>query len=164
MPDTANDQFLQYLHMKVQETLNGFANALMKRDPAELVNHFGMDAGLVVYGTGPNEKFTRGLVEILNLQFSDWSQTHPTSISFDSFSLSFVDGTPSFADDMVVLVAGDMTIHANSDGETRAFPARFTCVVKYNGGGFLPILQAHFSFPVANQAASSGGGSGNVHS
>ena len=123
----------------VKDFLNQFAESYKGRDINDVLAFFAPD--VVAYGTGADEKRV-GIAE-MKAQFErDWAQSEAGSFSFGWTSIS--------ATGSVAWTASDVSFDATVGGEEFSFPGRFTSVIEKHGDKWL-LVQAHFSFPAAEQ-------------
>jgi len=125
----------------VKGVLDRLARAYAQRDMDVLISAFAPDPGVVMYGTGADEKRI-GLAEIEAQAERDWSQSAGTSMTYEWTSVS--------AAGPVAWVAADSVFHLEGGGQRVDLPARLTAVLEKRDDEWL-IVQAHFSFPAEAQ-------------
>ncbi len=125
----------------VIETLNKFAETYTQRDLAGLLGLFAADPGLILIGTGTDEKRI-GLAEARDQFERDWSQSEAASIEFGWISVA--------AARSVAWLATDMTVHLIVGGQEVSVAGRLTAVLVHRDDGWL-FAQLHFSLPAGAQ-------------
>jgi len=125
----------------VRAVLDKMAEGYVKRDIVLLSAAFASDPDVVMYGTGADEKRV-GLAEIQAQVERDWSQTDAAAITFGWTSVSSAGS--------VAWAATDAEFKASAGGQEMSLSARITFVFEKRGDQWL-IVQAHFSFPTAEQ-------------
>lgn len=126
----------------VKAVLDNLAEGYAKRDSALLRAAFAPDPGVVMYGTGADEKRV-GLAEIQAQAERDWSQSEAAAMTYRWTSVS--------AAGSVAWAASDAAFKLKAGGQEMTLPVRITFVLEKRGEEWL-IVQAHFSIPAAAQA------------
>jgi len=127
----------------VRTALDKIARAYAVRDLGLLRSAVAPDPDVIMYGTGADEKRV-GLAEIELQAQRDWSQTDNAAVKYGWMSISTAGN--------VAWVATDATFELGVDGQELSFPARITYVLEKRNDQWL-MVQSHFSFPAAGQAA-----------
>jgi ketosteroid isomerase-like protein len=127
---------------EVLAVLNKMSEAYARRDTNGIRAVIAPDSDVVMFGTGADEKRI-GVEEIQAQAERDWSQTEAASFQLDECAVS--------AAGSVAWVAADITFNVKAGGQELALPGRMTSVLEKRESHWL-IVQAHFSFPAAEQA------------
>jgi ketosteroid isomerase-like protein len=127
---------------EVLAVLNKMSEAYARRDIDGIRAVVAPDPDVVMFGTGADEKRV-GRAEIQAQAERDWSQTEATSFQLGEHAVS--------AAGMVAWAAADITFNVKAAGQELALPGRMTSVLEKRENHWL-IVQAHFSFPAAEQA------------
>ena len=118
------------------------SEAYARRDTNGIQAVIAPDSDVVMFGTGADEKRI-GVAEIQAQAERDWSQTEAASFQLAECSVS--------AAGPVAWAAADITFNLKVGGQELALPGRMTSVLEQRENQWL-IVQAHFSFPAAEQA------------
>lgn len=125
----------------VRAVLDKFAESYAKRDLKSAMSLIALDADVVMYGTGADEK--RVGPEAIKAQFErDWSQIEEPGLEYNWISISAAGN--------VAWASIDAVFKAKIDGKKTNFHARVTKVFEKRGDKWL-IVQGHFSFPDQSQ-------------
>ncbi len=126
----------------VMDALMKLASMYEQRNLEGALACFDADPGLVVYGTGMDEKRV-GKSAIAEQFKRDWAQTESASLAYGWTSIS--------ATENIAWSASDVTFSLKAGGQQMSLPGRMTAVFRKSGDKWL-ISQAHFSTPAAGQA------------
>lgn len=126
---------------EVKEIMNQLGEAFRKRDMDRLAALLAPDPDVTFFGTGADEERV-GLAEIKEQIQRDWAQSDLAEMEWGRLSVS-AQGT-------VAWVAGDVSLHAETNGKDMRFPGRITAVMDKRDGGWR-IDQWHLSVPMAGQ-------------
>lgn len=126
----------------VKAVLDRLAEGYATRSLDLLRSTMAPDPGVIMYGTGADEKRV-GLAEIELQAQRDWSQTDASAVRYGWMSISAAGD--------VAWAAVDATFELSAGGEAMSLPARITFVLEQRNDQWL-IVQSHFSLPAAGQA------------
>jgi ketosteroid isomerase-like protein len=127
---------------EVLAVLSKMSEAYARRDTNGIQAVLAPDSDVVMFGTGADEKRI-GVAEIQAQAERDWSQTEAASFQLTECSVS--------AAGPVAWAAADIRFNMQAGGQELALPGRMTSVLEKRENQWL-IVQAHFSFPAAEQA------------
>lgn len=128
---------------EIWETLDGYAEALGRRDIDKVMTYFAPDPDAVHIGTGADE-WCNGVAELRGQFERCLAQSEGFDITFRNLQVS--------GEGNICWIAADAVVRAQIEGRTRMFDGRCTAVLEKRGEDWL-FVQSHFSMPAANQLA-----------